>query len=42
MEIYANITPIVVPSLPEQLASYHMVEYFIGKKGNFSQIVWSC
>ena len=42
MEIYANITPIVVPSLPEQLASYHMVEYFIGKIGNFSQIVWSC
>ena len=36
---YANITPIVVPSLPEHLASFHMVDYFMGKKGNFSRIV---
>ena len=32
MEIYAIITPIVMTSLPEHLASFHMVDYFMGKK----------
>ena len=32
MEIYAIITPIVMTSLPEHLASLHMVDYFMGKK----------
>ena len=31
MEIYAIITPIVMTSLPEHLASFHMVDYFMGK-----------
>ena len=40
MEIYAIITPIVMTSLPEHLASLHMVDYFMGKI--FMKIFTNC
>ena len=40
MEIYAIITPIVMTSLPEHLATFHIVDYFMGKI--FMKIFTNC